>query len=124
MLVNRKGFTLIELLAVITILAIIAMITIPAINGIVSDSRYKACEEQVRVIERAANSYYNDNIKTITSDSVNVATLYQKGYIEKSDLKNPINGNSLETEEVEFKCSGSYKLCFKMNSDICAKNTD
>ncbi len=39
---NQKGLTLIELLAVIVILAIVAAIAIPAIGGIIANSRDKA----------------------------------------------------------------------------------
>ena len=39
---NQKGLTLIELLAVIVILAIVAAIAVPAIGGIISNSRDKA----------------------------------------------------------------------------------
>ena len=39
---NQKGLTLIELLAVIVILAIVAAIAVPAIGGIISNSKDKA----------------------------------------------------------------------------------
>lgn len=39
---NQKGLTLIELLAVIVILAIVAAIAVPAIGGIIANSRDKA----------------------------------------------------------------------------------
>ncbi len=47
---QKKGFTLVELLAVIVILAIILAIAIPAITGLVSNTRKSAFESNVKMI--------------------------------------------------------------------------
>ena len=50
---NKKGFTLIELLAVIVILAIIMVIAVPQILEVINNSRNKAWDESVGLIEDA-----------------------------------------------------------------------
>lgn len=52
---NQKGLTLIELLAVIVILAIVAAIAIPAIGGLIENSRIKAVKSDAIMILNAAN---------------------------------------------------------------------
>ncbi len=50
---NKKGFTLIELLAVIVILAIIMVIAVPQILTVINNSKNKAWDESVGLIEDA-----------------------------------------------------------------------
>ena len=50
---NKKGFTLIELLAVIVILAIIMVIAVPQILNVINNSKNKAWDESVGLIEDA-----------------------------------------------------------------------
>ncbi len=60
----NKGFTLIELLGVLILLSIIALIAVPAVLGIISDSKEKAAERSLDnyiVAVKAALSNYNTN---------------------------------------------------------------
>ncbi len=50
MLKKKNGFTLVELLAVIVILAIILAIAIPAITGLVANTRESAFESNVKML--------------------------------------------------------------------------
>ena len=54
---NRKGVTLVELLAVIVIMGIIAAIAVPAIGGLIENSRRNAVEGTITSIEEAARLY-------------------------------------------------------------------
>ncbi|MDJ0330994.1 prepilin-type N-terminal cleavage/methylation domain-containing protein [Planococcus sp. S3-L1] len=58
---NEKGMTLIELLAVIVIIAIIAAIAIPAIGGIIENSRVGASKSDALSVLAAADLYLLDN---------------------------------------------------------------
>ena len=50
----KKGFTLIELICVIVLLGLIAMIAIPTINTAINNSKERAYNEQVTLIEHTA----------------------------------------------------------------------
>lgn len=69
---EQKGLTLIELLAVIVILAIIAAIAIPAIGGVIENSRVGAMKADNLNAIAAAELYLIDNP---TATSVSLADL-------------------------------------------------
>lgn len=54
---NKKGVTLVELLAVIVIMGIIAAIAVPAIGGLIENSRLKAVNGTIVTINEAARLY-------------------------------------------------------------------
>ena len=92
----KKGFTLIELLAVISILALIAVVVFPAINSVIQGSRNKAYEDQVKLIEKAAEEWALDNADTLKAEenfetSVSISTLTSGGYIaeDEEEVLNP-----------------------------------
>jgi type IV pilus assembly protein PilA len=73
---DQKGLTLIELLAVIVILAIIAAIAIPAIGGIIENSRVGATKADNLNALSAAELYLVDNP---TATTINLAMLLGTG---------------------------------------------
>ena len=75
---NEKGLTLIELLAVIVILAIISVIAMPAIGGLIENSRVKAMKSDAVNIINAANLYYSDG-NTVEFDHTNTLALEYVG---------------------------------------------
>ena len=95
----NKGFTLIEVLGVITLLAIIAVITVPAVQGVISNSKTKACEQQKKVVIEAAKKWHTDQQEptiSLTDQnsqnlSVTISQLHQAGYLPESPIKNPKN---------------------------------
>ena len=80
MLKNQKGLTLIELLAVIVILAIVAAIAIPAIGGVIENSRYNAVKSDAINVINAAQLYYTDVPDATTP--VTVQTLLNEKYLD------------------------------------------
>ena len=74
---EQKGLTLIELLAVIVILAIIAAIAIPAIGGIIENSRVGAMKSDNLNAISAAELYLIDNP---TATEVTLSQLTNKTY--------------------------------------------
>ena len=114
---NKKGFTLAELLAVLVVLGIIAAITIPIVTDQVDEHRKKLCITQYESILTAARAYGADNVMTLKdSDTVTLATLQQKGYIDEN-IKNPMTKDEISgdltitinvvgtTNNVKFKYS-------------------
>ena len=122
----KKGFTLIELLAVISILALIAVIVFPAINSALQNSRQKAYEDQVRLIEKAAEEWALDNAKNLKTegdnDPITIDQLVSGGYIAENEVLNPkndepMNGDVIVTYE-------SNQFVFDYDEDEDADNAD
>ncbi len=89
----KKGFTLIELLGVIIILGIIGLIVVPVIQGTLSDSSQKLCEDQITIFEKAAKNYVAQNpYGDYDNIDISLEKLQTEGLLDESDLKNPKGG--------------------------------
>jgi prepilin-type N-terminal cleavage/methylation domain-containing protein len=58
---GQEGFTLIELLVVIAVLAILATIVIFNVTGVTNRGQVSDCQTDLKTIQTASDSYYNDN---------------------------------------------------------------
>ncbi|PGT88165.1 prepilin-type N-terminal cleavage/methylation domain-containing protein [Bacillus sp. AFS040349] len=87
---NERGLTLIELLAVVVILGIIAAIAIPAIGGMIANSKADAHIANAKQIANAARLYTTTGDK-IGTDGVTLGALITAGHLES--IKDP-NGDS------------------------------
>lgn len=87
---NQKGLTLVELLAVVVILGIIAAIAVPAIGGIIENSKKDAeianatqMINSAKLMVAAQDVKFTSNVATIPlSDTTNNTGLIEKGYLE------------------------------------------
>ena len=96
---RQKGFTLVELLAVIIILGVISLIVIPTVNGVLKKQKNKLYEKQVNTIENATIGWGAENTSSLPnldeSIYVSLDDLVKGGYLKKTDIKDPRNGDTL-----------------------------
>lgn len=104
---KKNGFTLIELIASVTILALIALIAFPNILNALKKGQDKVDAGVKRVVESAAESYYNDkpDIKQNYTVYVTVCDLAKNGYISVSFFEK--NQSSIGQGRVKITPSGS-----------------
>lgn len=60
-LVDRRGFTLVEMLIVLAIIAILAAVAVPSFSRFTRSAKVRACAENVRMIETAAQAWSLDH---------------------------------------------------------------
>ena len=113
LLKNQKGLTLVELLAVIVILAIVSAIAVPAIGGIIDNSRYSAVKADATSVLNAAKMYFMDNPEGETSTTgktgeVSVQTLLNENFLESAGKIPPVatvkkgSPNSLTAGPIDY----------------------
>ena len=123
---TKKGFTLIELLAVILILSIILLIAIPAVNGLIEDSKKGAAEASAKNIVNAAETYYTEQaIKGVIVDNIDL-TNSTLNYTGTHPTKGYVIFNYNKDKQIflnfHTKPSNHYSKYNSVNSFIVSSN--
>lgn len=122
---KRKGFTLAELLAVIVILGIITSITVPIVTDQIDKYKTKVCVTQYDNILNAARSYGADHLTELgKSKTITLKTLNDDGYIDASNMKDPITKDTIsqDLKIIIEKVGKKYKYFLFNNEDIGCKD--
>lgn len=105
---NKKGLTLIELLAVIVILGIIAAIAVPAIGSVIANSRTKADERSVELIQSAAVMWaMQQTTPPANGSNVTVQALVDSGYLTTAP-KQQTTGYTYTDVTLNITTGGAY----------------
>ena len=122
---KQKGFTLIELVMVILVLGIIAIIAVPAVNSIIKDSKEKAYNSQIKMIEDTARTYMSSHSLELPSQSsgssecITVVKLKENGLLSNDDIINPKNKNETFDGAVKVSWNGSKYVYKYSESKTC-----
>ena len=112
---NKKGFTLVEIMIVVAIIGLLAAIGIPSFTKARSNSRTKACMNNLRMIESGAEQYMMiENVNTVTKDQ---ALTYVKGGSVSC-------GASGTYAELTFDTSGGAIASCSVHGDIATEGAD
>lgn len=110
---NKKGFTLVELLTVIILLSLIALVTTPVIIGVLNSSKENLRDQQIQIVEKAAERWGVDNLKKLpTTDNpycyINISELGK--YISNSaSIKDPKTGQTMNGRVLITKKGNQYE---------------
>lgn len=132
---NKKGFTLIEILAAITIMGILSGTVIASISKHVNKSHKEFCSSQVKMLEIAGRSYFDDNMSLLPmnmggEECVTLNQLVNEKYIEQlKDYSDTLcNVNASKVCSTKHLKSGyyytTYLKCNKCNTDNANNKTD
>lgn len=90
----KRGFTLIELLAVITLIGVLAIVGAVSVTRLITSSKEKTYQKQVKNIELAAKTWATNNTELIREETdfeayVNIEDLKRAGLLENIDIVDP-----------------------------------
>ena len=121
---NKKGFTLVELLAVIVIISVLALITSTIIFKVVKTSRTDLYNDQIKLIEKAAEKWTVDNTDLIgytVPYCLSLDDLLKSGHIKKDTLKDPRDESTI-TGYVKITYDSNYKQFEYKYMETCSTN--
>jgi len=110
---KQKGFTLIELVMVILVLGIIALITVPTVNSVIKDSKEKAYNSQIKMIEDTAKTYMSKHSLELpkqvnnSSTCISIEKLKKDGLLSNDDIINPKDNDETFDGAVKVLWNGS-----------------
>lgn len=109
---NKKGFTLVELLAVIIILALLALLASTAVTKLVKDSKDDLYNNQLLLIEKAAEAWGADNINLLpdvgSCKYLTLLDLQEYGLLD-SNITNPRTNEPFKTINIKISAeSGKH----------------
>ncbi|MCM3743483.1 prepilin-type N-terminal cleavage/methylation domain-containing protein [Sporosarcina luteola] len=113
---NEKGLTLVELLAVIVILGIIAAIAVPAIGGVIQNSKYNAVKADALNAINAANLYFIDDSSATSTSTVTVKQLVDGKYLENKGKLN--DGDTISNASPKVFSTGTAKINYTDNKTV------
>lgn len=93
---GEQGFTLVELIIVMAILALVAGLAVPKFGSVLSDSKTKADNANIQLIESAVElCYTNGDFKPEQLDGTKdlMATLKNKGYLKNVEIIDPTDSD-------------------------------
>ncbi len=120
---NQKGLTLVELLAVIVILGVIAAIAVPAIGGVISNSKTNADVQSKELLKDTAVRYLydvdpdgdgKDSAGTaitglnVSAGTLTVSALVSSNYLKTAPAKQTSTGN-FATITVTYSSGSGWK---------------
>lgn len=126
----RKGFTLTELLTVIVILGLIILVAYPSVLKVLNDSKERAYESQIKLVEKAAKEWGVENVTSLPDKcdgtlNIELSDLINDGYINgtvingKEVIENPKKKGKGLTGNVQitYECIPSKKYTYKYIGD-------
>ncbi len=96
----KNGFTLIEILGIIILLSVLSLIVYPVINSTINNSKKELYNKQISELERHTKSWITENANSLSfvqgyTRNVTFQELYEAGFIDDADVKNPKTSESL-----------------------------
>ncbi len=97
---REQGFTLVELIAVIVVLAVLTIIVVPIVIKQVTSSKNNLYLKQVDLIEKASQSWGNENGNLLPGTAeefvyLSIDELNEGGYIDRDNVKDPRDGSRM-----------------------------
>lgn len=110
LLKNQKGLTLVELLAVIVILGVVAAIAVPAIGGIINNSKKNADTQTETLLKDVAVRYLTDTKPNgPTQSSLDVSVLVTNNYLKETPKKQQEETSTTYTSvAVSYTAAGGW----------------
>ncbi len=113
--INQQGFTIVELLVVIVVIAILVALTLPNLFGLQRRARDDARKNDLKNIQQALETYFNDNSAYPSGDMAAAGTVLAGGDYIASIPSDPQGDAYTYTPG---SCTGSACQSYTLAADL------
>ena len=122
---KKNAFTLIEVMIVVFLLGLVAVFIVPKINSIINENKLKICNDIVKTIEDAAESYTYKNTNIVDEEidingkyEITIMKLQQSGLLDTNIIE-PFHNSEISTSNIVIITKVDNQYIYEYQGSEC-----
>lgn len=122
---KKNAFTLIEVMIVVFLLGLVAVFIVPKINSIINENKLKICNDIVKTIEDAAESYTYKNTNIVDEEidingkyEITILKLQQSGLLD-TNIVEPFHNSEISTSNIVIITKVDNQYIYEYQGSEC-----
>ncbi len=122
---KKNAFTLIEVMIVVFLLGLVAVFIVPKINSIINENKLKICNDIVKTIEDAAESYTYKNTNIVDEEidingkyEITILKLQQSGLLDTNIIE-PFHNSEISTSNIVIITKVDNQYIYEYQGSEC-----
>lgn len=122
---KKNAFTLIEVMIVVFLLGLVAVFIVPKINSIINENKLKICNDIVKTIEDAAETYTYKNTNIVDEEidingkyEITILKLQQSGLLDTNIIE-PFHNSEISTSNIVIITKVDNQYIYEYQGSEC-----